>query len=957
MKNFKLTLTLSVLWASATTLAQDTIMFNYTGGPQQYVVDGCINGDIQVVVAGAAGGSGFYYDGGSGAVLDGTITVAAGDIIDINIGGMGACPGAGYNGGGVSFPANNGNTNYDGCGGGGSTNLDINGAPTVIAGAGGGSGGGGTSTFYDADGGDGGCATGIQGDSFFADGGMGGSQVGPGAGGAPWAGVAPGGSPGVGGTGGMGGQWGTASGGGGGGGFFGGGGGGNDGCCTGANAGAGGGGGSSLTPVGMNCTPGGNTGEGYVMIIIPECATTICSGDTAFVDFAPQFPAGATNFTVTPATGVYQAIAGDANIGFHPVDTTNYTVSATVGGNPVNIAWPVNAVDPVLPDAGLDDSLCHDLALPVSMNATLYNDGTFNWEFVGATTFSGGPGNAVFTPNNTTLNPDIAVNLPGLYEFVLHETDTNGVCPDGTDTVFVYYSDETHTSTLTDPLCFGNADGQIVINSDATATSGNLGASTYSIDGINYQTSDTFTGLTSGTYTIYSQDYLGCEFSSTVDLIDPAEIVLTLVSSDSTICQNGTATLVASAANAPAGGTYTYTWSQGPSTTNQNVIIPTPAGTDLTVDVFATTDLGCVSNTETLNITHYDPISLLITPNDSVCPGYASSHEVTASGGYLNGNPDYFYSWTANGAPMADQTDMININPDVNTSYCVTVTDGCETSAETICSDVIMRRVPDPIFTSDRTWGCNPVDIEFTNITDPIDVDSITWLINGTQYFNVDPLTINFNEVGTYDVWLEVYSEYGCFNSINVADYITVHDKPVPLFYVNPNPTTMFNTSVEMNNITAGANNTYQWSFPGGNPASSSEDAPAVTYPEGVPNDYPVQLIATNEWGCSDSVDGVVNIVSDVICYAPNIFTPDGDEFNETWRVYIDGIDIYDYHLTMFNRWGEIVWESYNQIAEWKGNYGSDGIVQDGTFVWVIQCKEVATDKKYEFRGHVSILK
>jgi len=48
------------------------------------------------------------------------------------------------------------------------------------------------------------------------------------------------------------------------------------------------------------------------------------------------------------------------------------------------------------------------------------------------------------------------------------------------------------------------------------------------------------------------------------------------------------------------------------------------------------------------------------------------------------------------------------------------------------------------------------------------------------------------------------------------------------------------------------------------------------------------------------------------VIFAPNIFTPDGDEFNEYWRVYITGIDIYDFHLTMYNRWGEIVWESYN---------------------------------------------
>ncbi|MBK9192874.1 MAG: gliding motility-associated C-terminal domain-containing protein [Crocinitomicaceae bacterium] len=87
------------------------------------------------------------------------------------------------------------------------------------------------------------------------------------------------------------------------------------------------------------------------------------------------------------------------------------------------------------------------------------------------------------------------------------------------------------------------------------------------------------------------------------------------------------------------------------------------------------------------------------------------------------------------------------------------------------------------------------------------------------------------------------------------------------------------------------------------------------------------------------------------------MFTPDGDEFNESWRVYITGIDIYDFHLTMYNRWGEIIWESYNTEAGWNGRYGSQGKVQDGTYVWVIEAKDTYNDKKYEFRGHVTVLK
>lgn len=962
----KLASLFSVLFLGlTTTLAQDTIMFNYTGGPQLLDIPPCAS-QVSVDMCGASGGGqGPQFNQGLGACVQGILTVAPGSTIEINVGGVGDCGntgGGGYNGGGNGV---NNTYTYDACGGGGATDIRIPpytlGDRIAVAAGGGGEGGGGGG--FEPSGGDGGCASGGQSTMFsWGDPGFGGTQTGGGAGGGAWGSGAAGqaGSLGQGGNGAADPCYSIGPGGGGGGGYYGGGGGGSD-CWAGGHlGGGGGGGGSSLTPLGGNCQQGANMGDGYAMIIIDGCTEpTICEGDTTVIDMTDAVTglAGPVTYSWAPTAGVADPLGGPVMDVF-PTDSTIYVVTVTYGGGSFDLTYPVHVVPAIKPDAGLDDSLCHDIAAGAGLAATLWNDGNMYWTMNTATTFSGGPGNAVFAPDNTNPNPTAAVNLPGYYEFILTEEDTLGVCPDGTDTVFVYYSQEVHTAAMTDPICFGSADGTIDITSDASAASGNLGANQYSIDGgVTWQPSPNFTGLVSGTYDLVSMDYLGCTGTSQIVLTDPTPITMSLVSSDTTICQNGTATLAAQGNGAPPGGTYTFYWSASPDNTASTSITPDPAGTDFSSDVYVITDLGCVSDTLTLNVDHHDPITLLITPNDSICPGYNSSHTVTASGGFLNGAPDYSYSWTANGTGMADVTPTINMNPTQNTTYCVTVSDVCETTPVEICSDVIMRNVPNPMFTSDVTWGCVPTDITFTNTTDPIDTDSITWLINGVYYFNEDPLTVTFSDVGTYDVWLEVYSEYGCHNAITAQEYITIHDVPDPMFYVNPNPTTMFNTGVTMNNVTPGANNTYTWLFPGGSPTTSSLENPSVFYPEGVVADYPVMLIVTNEWGCVDSIPGEVNVVSEVLLYAPNIFTPDGDDYNESWRVYMDGIDIYNFHLTMFNRWGEPVWESYNQSAEWRGHYGDNGEVQDGTFVWVIECREMNTDKKYEFRGHVTVLK
>ncbi len=365
------------------------VVFNYNGGIQNYTVPAGVT-SITVVAAGGAGGG---TDGGQGAQVQFTIPVTPGNIIGMNIGGMGGCPNAGYNGGGASFASTDGFTPYDGCGGGGATNVTVNGSLVAVAGAGGGGGGGSTTGNG---GGDGGCAIGAPGGNTFGAGGGGGSQVSAGIGGAPWAGTPPGGSNGVGSSGGVGGVWQTASGGGGGGGYFGGGGGGNDGCCTGGNGGGGGGGGSSLVPGGGGCTQGVNFGNGVVTIYIPTPNTmtsantaTICSGGTVNIPLTSTL-AGSTftwiatdnvnvtgesttlqntstlNNTLTNSTGVAQ--------------TVTYTVTPYQGiciGTPQTVT--VTVTPPPVITAEPDLTFCAGASVPLNSFVSTPAGATFTW--------------------------------------------------------------------------------------------------------------------------------------------------------------------------------------------------------------------------------------------------------------------------------------------------------------------------------------------------------------------------------------------------------------------------------------------------------------------------------------------------------------------------------------------------------------------------------------------------
>jgi gliding motility-associated-like protein len=89
----------------------------------------------------------------------------------------------------------------------------------------------------------------------------------------------------------------------------------------------------------------------------------------------------------------------------------------------------------------------------------------------------------------------------------------------------------------------------------------------------------------------------------------------------------------------------------------------------------------------------------------------------------------------------------------------------------------------------------------------------------------------------------------------------------------------------------------------------------------------------------------------------PNAFTPDNDEFNQTFKpIFTSGFDPMDYTLLIFDRWGELIFESHNHDVGWDGKFQGN-FVQDGVYVWRIEFKETMTDKRHKVFGHVSILR
>lgn len=678
-------------------------------------------------------------------------------------------------------------------------------------------------------------------------------------------------------------------------------------------------------------------GSAAVVCGVSAIDQTICQGSSANVTIStpgltnPQF-----NWLVT--NGVPNTSAGP-NAVITPTVTTTYSVEvsqAATSNAPAFVdtaVFTITVVPPPTPNAGIDDTVC--LGQPIYLNGTISSSSnTPSWQFL--TTGITPTPTVTFAPNFNSLTPTVTVNQVGLYQFILRENNT--ICGIRRDTVRVLVSQISQTTSSVIPTCYGFADGEIHINSPF--------ADDYSFDnGVTWQVDSFAVIFAAGTYSVCSRNSDGCQTCSNVTVVNPPEVIVS-VSNDTLICQNGTAQLLASATG---GSSFLYHWDHSASALNSQSVNPL---INSLYTVLAENENGCLSSSETIDVTIRNPITGNISPDITICPGYPTTLSADAIGGI--GAP-YLFTWNT-GETGNGSNHSIIANPPQTTLYTVAITDACESTPLVLSMTVTLAPLPVPLISVDLDNKCEPATFVLTNETDSTMSDYIYWEISDGQIF-IDQDVVYTDEIwsGLYNVQLVVTSPFGCIDSTTFNNYLRVHPKPVADFRHNPNPVLMFNTQVQLTNYSVNGSS-YQWYIESGNPNYSELKHLKTSFPDGVTGQYLVTLITTSEFGCIDTATQTVIVLPEILLFAPNSFTPDGDELNQGWGIYIEGIDIYAFELLIFNRWGEIVWESHDPSAKWDGTFGGK-VIQQGTYTWVIRAKDVVTDGKFEFNGFVNVLK
>ena len=182
---------------------------------------------------------------------------------------------------------------------------------------------------------------------------------------------------------------------------------------------------------------------------------------------------------------------------------------------------------------------------------------------------------------------------------------------------------------------------------------------------------------------------------------------------------------------------------------------------------------------------------------------------------------------------------------------------------------------------------------------------------------------------------------------------------------ISPTPLTSFIPSISLftespqlvafTNTSVGAA-TYSWDF--GDGAFSSEVNPEHLYAENS-NGQTITLVAVSSEGCIGTYQVSIEFEEGLIFYIPNTFTPDQDEHNQTFRpIFTSGFDPYNYEMLIFNRWGEIIFETHDVTYGWDGTYSfTNSTCQDGVYSYKITFKNPVLDERKVVCGYLILLK
>jgi gliding motility-associated-like protein len=269
---------------------------------------------------------------------------------------------------------------------------------------------------------------------------------------------------------------------------------------------------------------------------------------------------------------------------------------------------------------------------------------------------------------------------------------------------------------------------------------------------------------------------------------------------------------------------------------------------------------------------------------------------------------------------------------------------------------VTINPSPTPLFSTSNPSGCSPVCVNFMDIS-TVTSGTITawnWNFGGIATSTSQNANYCFTTTGQHQVTLSTTTTNGC-TPVSNPTIINVFQSPDADFNPSPNSISIFDSIVTMNNQSSLDVTNWYWDFGNGVTLSPNIPNPTYGYPIGVETNYTITLIVQNASGCYDTITREITVNPEFTFYIPNTFSPDNDGKNDTF--FGKGIGISEYELSIYDRWGELIFRTEDINEGWNGiAKNGNKVAQQDVYVWKVNLKDVL-HKRHDYIGTVTIIK
>ena len=398
----------------------------------------------------------------------------------------------------------------------------------------------------------------------------------------------------------------------------------------------------------------------------------------------------------------------------------------------------------------------------------------------------------------------------------------------------------------------------------------------------------------------------------------------------------------------------TYAWDFGYNNETSNEFEPSftfPAGGTYIVELITSSNAVCQD-------TMYQEVNV----NELLVIDYTQSEDQCITGnsfdfiGTVAGPNHAIYTWSFGpnaSITSSNDTSVYNVEFFNTGAQTVSLTgsfDNCTTQKVT---EIYIYSQPTIGFTIIDELQCAPYTASFVDLSWSETPIYYNWDFGDGGTSTLQNPTHVFENPGSYPITLTIHTDEGCIDTLTMiqSDIVTVFPTPQASFTVDPSETDICHPLVNFTNTSIDGTK-YYYKFDD-KQAFSMEENPFHNYSTDGYH-YPI-LIVRNEEGCADTAMMKV-YVEPFSVYIPNTFTPNKDLYNQ---VFIPEMWLTpsEWDFKIYDRWGEIVFETTDYEEAWDGTYKGVPAKTD-TYLYTLRYKPCTSDYHVvELNGFVNLLR